>query len=177
MHILLKDPSEKIKSESHIKCALNITIDTRANGTGYIILPCNDPHRAWGEWNDYVEEIPYFLIPALKDDTPSFIGMVNGDGRNDVLFKWRTKLEITHKFTEKQIENSIRAINEYIFDEPMANNELFKTVLRSREKTPNRMQQKNKTYIMNLRINLSDKTILFHSMITFIVLMEYTISR
>ena len=58
MHILLKDPSEKIKSESHIKCALNITIDTRANGTGYIILPCNDPHRAWGEWNDFVEEIP-----------------------------------------------------------------------------------------------------------------------
>ncbi len=163
MHILLKDPSEKIKSESHIKCALNITIDTRANGTGYIILPCNDPHRAWGEWNDYVEEIPYFLIPALKDDTPSFIGMVNGDGRNDVLFKWRTKLEITHKFTEKQIENSIRAINEYIFDEPMPNNELFKTVLRSREKEakPNAAEKQN---IYN---ELADKLIGQNDIISF----------
>lgn len=177
MHILLKDPSEKIKSESHIKCALNITIDTRANGTGYIILPCNDPHRAWGEWNDYVEEIPYFLIPALKDDTPSFIGMVNGDGRNDVLFKWRTKLEITHKFTEKQIENSIRAINEYILMSLWQITSYSKLCFVHVKKTPNRTQQKNKTYIMSLRINLLGKMILFHFMITFIVLMEYIINH
>ena len=46
-HFLLKDESETIKTDSHSKCALNIVIDTRANESGYIILPCNDPHRAW----------------------------------------------------------------------------------------------------------------------------------
>lgn len=133
IHILFKDVNESIKSESHMKCALNITVDTRANGTGYIILPTNDPNREWGEWNDFVEDIPYFMKPILKDNTPSFIGMVNGDGRNDMLFKWRSQLERSQKLNEKEVEKCIRIINENLLDEPLPNNELFKTVLRSRE--------------------------------------------
>ena len=82
IHILLKDPSNSIKSNSRQKCGLNIVIDTRANETGYIILPINDPHRQWGKWKDVVEDIPYFLKPLLNDNTPSFIGMMDGDGRN-----------------------------------------------------------------------------------------------
>lgn len=136
MHLLFKDPSEQIKSDSVSKCGLNITIDTRANETGYIILPVNDPNRKWGDWNDFVEDIPYFLKPILKDTTPSFIGMMNGDGRNDALFKWRTKLEQTHKLTTEEIEKTIRTINENLFSEPMPNNELFKTVLRQKDKEP-----------------------------------------
>ena len=64
---MFQDPTNSIKSDAITKCGLNITIDTRANGTGYIVLPCNDPHRKWGQWNDFVEEIPYFLLPLLKD--------------------------------------------------------------------------------------------------------------
>ena len=56
MHLVFEDSSGDISSDSHSKCALNIDIDTRANGTGYIVLPCNDPHRKWGQWNDVVEE-------------------------------------------------------------------------------------------------------------------------
>lgn len=134
IHILLQDPTEKIKSDSRSKCGLNIVIDTRANDSGYIILPCNDPHREWGEWNDYVEEIPYFLLPLLKDSTPSFIGMAEGDGRNNALFKWRSQLERSQKLTKEQVEKSIRIINENLFDTPMPNNELFKTVLKERDK-------------------------------------------
>lgn len=131
MHLLFKDPSENIKTGARMKCGLNIVIDTRANGTGYIILPCNDPHRKWGQWNDFVENIPYFLKPILKDvNNPTFIGMSEGDGRNDVLFKWRKKLEQTRKLTEAEVEKTLRTINEYIFDTPIPNNELFKTVLR-----------------------------------------------
>lgn len=130
MHIVFADPSENIKSDSRFKCALNITIDTRANGTGYIILPCNDPHRTWGKWNDYVEDIPYFLKPVLKDSTPTFIGLTEGDGRNNALFKWRTKLEQSRKLSAAEVEKSIRIINENVFETPMPNSELFKTVLR-----------------------------------------------
>lgn len=130
IHILLRDSTQQIKSDAHMKCALNIMIDTRANKTGYIVLPCNDPHREWGKWQDTVEEIPYFLKPILKDNTPSFIGMVDGDGRNDALFKWRTQLEKTNKLTKSEIEKSLRIINENLFDIPMTNAEMYKTVLR-----------------------------------------------
>ena len=135
IHILLQDPTHGLKSDSRHKCGINIVVDTRANETGYIVLPCNDPHRAWGEWNDYVEDIPYFLLPLMKENTPSFIDMQNGDGRNDALFKWRTKLEQCGKLTKEQIEKCIRIINENLFAEPMPNQELFKTVLREREKS------------------------------------------
>lgn len=134
IHILFRDDSDGIKSEARSKCALNIEVDTRANGTGYIILPTNDPHREWGKWNDMVEDIPYFLKPLTKNNIPSFVGMTEGDGRNSALFKWRTILEATNKLTNEQVEKSVRIINENIFETPMPNNELFKTVLRSREK-------------------------------------------
>lgn len=134
MHLLFQDSTEKIKSDSRNKCGLNISIDTRANDSGYIILPCNDPHRCWGDWNDYVEELPYFLYPILKDMTPSFVGMKEGDGRNNALFKWRSKLEQANKLTAEQVEKCIRIINENLFDTPMPNNELFKTVLKQRDK-------------------------------------------
>ena len=133
MHILFQDPTNEIKSDAICKCGINITIDTRANGTGYIILPCNDPHREWGEWNDYVEDIPYFLLPLCKDNTPSFIGMTEGDGRNNALFKWRGKIEQAGKLSKEHVEKCIRIINENLFETPLPNNELFKTVLKERD--------------------------------------------
>ena len=134
MHILFKDPTRQIKSEAKMKCSLNIEVDTRANETGYIILPCNDPYRAWGDWNDFVEDIPYFMKPMVRKDTPSFIGMVNGDGRNDALWRWRGVLEVCHKLSDEEIEKSIRIINENLFDTPIPNPELFKSVLRDKDK-------------------------------------------
>lgn len=134
IHILLKDSHRKMKSNSVMKCSLNLTVDTRANGTGYIILPCNDPNRSWGKWSDYVEEIPYFLKPMLKDKTPSFIGMTDGDGRNDALIRWRYRLMACGKLSDEEIEKSIRIINENLFDTAIPNPELFKTVLRDLKK-------------------------------------------
>ena len=135
VHLLFQDPSQNIKSDSRSKCGLNLVVDTRANNTGYIVLPCNDPHRSWGQWNDYVENIPYFLLPLCKNNTPSFIGMMDGDGRNDALFKWRSRLEETNKLTDEQVEKCIRIINENLLATPIPNNELFKTVLRKKEKS------------------------------------------
>ena len=143
IHCLFRDPTETIKSDSRMKCGLNIMVDTRANETGYIVLPCNDPHREWGEWRDYVEEIPYFLKPACKDATESFIGMAEGDGRNNALFKWRTRLETCNKFTPAEVEKCIRIINENLFETPMANNELFKTVLRQKDKEIKKTDKEN----------------------------------
>lgn len=134
IHLLFKDTPRDIKSNSRMKCGLNILIDTRANETGYIVLPSNDPHREWGKWPEIIEEVPYFLKPLLKDNTPSFIGMGDGDGRNDALFKWRSRLETQpNKISPAEIEKCIKIINEYLFDVSLPNSELYKTVLRSKD--------------------------------------------
>ena len=159
IHILFTDNEGRIKSISKEKCGLNIEIDTRANGTGYIVLPCNDPHRRWGEWNDFVEEIPYFLKPFTKTTTECFIGMKEGDGRNSALFKWRSVLESKSHMSDKQIENTIRTINENLFDIPIPNNELFKTVLRTREK------EEKKTEKDNIYNQIADEIILKYDVV------------
>ena len=164
MHLLFRDPTEKIKSVAKQKCGINIEIDTRANKSGYIVLPCNDIHRAWGEWNDYVEDIPYFLTPILSDSTPSFIGMVDGDGRNDALFKWRSQLERSHKLTDEQIEKCIRIINENLFDAPMANKELYKTVLREKKLDKQATSALDKDNVFN---KLADDIIAKHDLISY----------
>lgn len=144
IHCLFTDRTCQIKSDSRLKCGINLEVDTRANETGYVVLPCNDPHRKWGTWNDFVEEIPYFLIPLMKDNTPSFIGLGEGDGRNNALFKWRSRLEVSNKLSKEQIEKCIRIINENLFSIAMPNTELFKTVLR--EKTEEKKKEKENPY-------------------------------
>lgn len=130
IHILFSDPSNSIKNVVKEKCALNLIIDTRANEGGYIVLPCNDPHRSWGRLDDVTEDIPYFLKPIGKDSTASFIGMKNGDARNDALFRWRGVLRQRQKLSDEEIKKSIRIINENLFETPLENKELFQTVLR-----------------------------------------------
>lgn len=164
IHILFRDNTRSIKTDAKIKCALNFEIDIRANETGYIVLPSNDPHRKWGEWNDFVEEIPYFLKPLMKESTPSFIGMQDGDGRNNALFRWRNKLEQVHKLTDKEIEKSIRIINENVFDTPMPNSELFKTVLRDKEKKEDKKEKIEKENIYN---TIADDIIGKHDIISY----------
>ena len=163
IHILLKDPNCNIKSGAKMKCGLNIVIDTRANETGYVVLPCNDPHRKWGKWHDYVEDIPYFLKPICNNSTPSFIGMTDGDGRNDALFKWRSVLEASHKLTDEEIEKCIKIINENLFDTAITNSELYKTVLRKHEKKE-KLDAANKPNLFN---RLADELLARYDMIAY----------
>lgn len=129
-HFIFTDRSCTIENKARLSTAISLTVDYRAQGKGYIILPCNDPHRQWGEWNDYVDEIPYYMTPVGKANTFSMVGLKNGDGRNDALFNWRIRLEKTKKFSKSQVETSIRIINESLFEDPISNDELYKTVLR-----------------------------------------------
>lgn len=166
VHILFADPTHQIKSDAHVKCGLNIDIDTRANKTGYIVLPVNDPYRQWGTWNDFVEDIPYFLKPLMKDNTPSFVGMTEGDGRNDALYKWRKKLIQTHKMTDGEIEKTCRTINEYLFAVAMSNNELYKTVLRDLE-PDNTAQNQEKVEKTNAYNEIAEKIVSQFDIISF----------
>lgn len=160
-HFLFKDDTNEMKSVVKYKCSLNVEIDTRANETGYIVLPCNDPHREWGEWKDGIEDIPYFLKPLTKDATPSFIGMTEGDGRNDALYRWRFKLEKA-AMSASEVEKSIRIINENLFEIPISNAELFKTVLREQDTKIEKEEQDNRLNAIADRI-LSKHDLIFYS--------------
>jgi putative DNA primase/helicase len=134
VHFLFKDEHLSVPSDAVTKCALGITVDHRANKKGYIILPVNDPHRSWGEWRDDIADIPAFLKPIMiaKNQIESFIGLAEHTGRNDALFKWRTKLLQSNRLTDSEIRTSLELINEYLFDIPLPANEMEASVMKER---------------------------------------------
>lgn len=124
LHLVFRDPKKTQQSVAKVKCGLNIVIDTRANKTGYIVLPTNDPHREWGVWSDVQDILPPYLRAIGKDNTATFIGLSDGDGRNDAIFKWKTKLVQSKKLNSEEIELTLKLINENLFAVPMTNKEL-----------------------------------------------------
>lgn len=134
VHFIFRDDTMSVPSDAVTKCSLGITVDHRANKRGYIILPCNDPHRSWGEWPNEIDDIPFYLKPMMiaKNQIETFIGMDIGNGRNDALFKWRTKLLQTNKLTNEEIAQSLQIINEYLFKSPMSEQEMKASVTKER---------------------------------------------
>lgn len=159
VHFLFKDKSLSIATDAVTKCSLGITVDHRANNKGYIILPCNDPHRSWGEWNNTVE-IPYFLKPMMvaKNQIETFIGMSDGEGRNTELFKWRTKLLQVNKLTKEQITESLKLINENLFETPMNEKEMEQSVLKARKSDDKQAEKAEK-----IKLNVLEKENIYNT--------------
>ena len=151
VHFLFKDTNCQIMTDAVTKCSIGITVDHRANNKGYVILPCNDPHRSWGDWKADINEIPFFLKPMMiaKNQIETFIGMGNGEGRNTELFKWRTKLLQTNKLTKEQLDLSLTYINENLFETPLPPEEMEKSVLKPR-KTDDQQAEKSEKQKLNV---------------------------
>ena len=150
VHFLFRDDKLCIPSDAVTKCALGITVDHRANHKGYIILPTNDPHRSWGDWPDEIADIPAFLKPIMiaKNQIESFIGMNEGDGRNDALFKWRTKLLQSNKLSDTEIREALTLINQHLFSIPMSDAEMEASVMKAR-KTDTEQREKGEKVKLN----------------------------
>lgn len=150
VHFLFRDDKLCIPSDAVTKCALGITVDHRANHKGYIILPTNDPHRSWGDWPDEIADIPAFLKPIMiaKNQIESFIGMNEGDGRNDALFKWRTKLLQSNKLSDTEIREALTLINQHLFSIPMPDAEMEASVMKAR-KTDTEQREKGEKVKLN----------------------------
>lgn len=113
-------------------CSIGITVDVRCNEKGYIVLPENDTDRSWGRISNDIDDVPFFLIPLkdLKIQT-DFVGMGEGDGRNDSLLKHMLALiDYGKELTLDEKCESIRIINRYMFKSSISDSELQKTVLR-----------------------------------------------
>lgn len=151
IHFIFRDDKMSVPSDAVTKCALGITVDHRANRKGYIILPTNDPHREWGEWVDETSDIPAFLRPIMiaKNQIVTFIGMSEGDGRNDAMFKWRTKLLQSNRLSNAEIREALELINQELFESPMPEAEMLASVTKER-KTDTEHREKGEKVKLNV---------------------------
>lgn len=131
-HFIFKN-NRGIKSISAGQASsIGIIVDVRCNEKGYIVLPENDTDRKWGKISSDIDDVPFFLTP-LKDlkIQSEFVGMDEGDGRNDALLKHMLALiDYGKGLTIDEKCESIRLINRFMFKNPIPDNELQKTVLR-----------------------------------------------
>lgn len=160
IHFIFKDSTLSIPSDAVTKCSIGITVDHRANGKGYIILPTNDPHRSWGEWPDEIDEIPFFLKPQMiaKGQIESFIDMEAADGRNTELFKWRTRLLQAGRLTDDEIRQSLRIINNYCFREALPENEMIASV-----EKPRKTDEENRGKAQRIKLNVLEKENIYNT--------------
>jgi len=99
-------------------------------------------HGKWREWvigpkyNEQKEgfildpydldELPHWLYPLPKNSSViPLIGMVEGDGRDDSLYRLSWTL-INKGFNQKQVEETFKLINVYIFEDPLDDKQLTK---------------------------------------------------
>lgn len=80
--------------------------------------------RKWLMLYSELDEIPTWLLPISKND-PRLLGT---ETRNNALFKYKLEL-YRNKFTNDDIVNTGRIINDYIFNTPLSDRELM-TILR-----------------------------------------------
>ena len=130
-HFIFKATKDAYQTAGDI-CAIGITVDTRAAGKGYIVLPVNDTDRKWGSITSDVDTLPFWLKPIKQfKNTADLIDLGTNSGRNDALLKHFLALMDYGKglTTEEKVE-AIHLINNFIFSEPLSERELETTVLR-----------------------------------------------
>lgn len=129
-HFIFKN-NKNYGQGTKIATSIGLTIDTRSQEKGYIILPHNDPDRFWGQLSETVDELPFYLRPlkGLKL-CADFIDMTEGH-RNDELLKHFLNLKdyATELNLDEKVE-SIKILNRLILKEPLDEADLMSTVLR-----------------------------------------------
>ncbi len=116
--------SNKIKNQ----CPLSFTIDYKCGDKNTVIpLKIDGTERKWLQEHKKLDELPKWLLPIGKN-VVDFSKMEEGDGRNDVLFRYILKLQ-REGLTKEEIRETIILINQYVFEEPLPEREL-ETILR-----------------------------------------------
>ena len=154
MHFIFRLPAEvrvarTITNSSHVVTMSSLEVDYRVDGRGYIVLPLNDPDREWTHLDEQIDYLPIPLYPfgqagSINLDDVNLMGLGEGDGRNDALFRWINRIK-----SKTNDVNSLSAIgqmiNECLFAKPLSNAELNSTVLRESNLTAPNTGAKRKT--------------------------------
>lgn len=152
-HFVFKEnPNHPVPQVVATYCSIGLKFDTRTTGKGYIVLPHNQDNRKWirvaaGK----IDQLPMWLFPQKTltttykqsivaedsgkkkkiDIMPSWTDMGEGDGRNEELFKYFTKLlNLKCNLTLAEKRQSVEILNDFVLDESLPDTELHATVLR-----------------------------------------------
>lgn len=110
------------KCWTEVKSVLGITIDVKTGATNSIsILKKDGKERAVIYDTKEYEEVPFWL-EVIKTDF-DLLNCKEGEGRNDKLFRYILPLQ-SAGYNRSQIKEALTIINQYIFDEPLSDNEL-----------------------------------------------------
>lgn len=113
---------EPLTNHVNINTPLTIPIDIRSYGKkSYVVMKKDGKERKWMQYNDEVDELPYWLKPIkLSKDLR---GMEDGDGRNNGLFTYIIPL-LHEKFNKEEIHKIFDLINKWIFKDPLKSTEI-----------------------------------------------------
>lgn len=126
------------KSEEPWKCfkktrlAVGIYSDCKSHSkNAYVVIKKDGQMREWVRncKADEIEPIPEWLRP-ISQPAKQFLfkGMKDGDGRNQELFNYIVYLQ-SKGMSRDGIKDAIRIINDYVFEQPLSENEI-NTILR-----------------------------------------------
>lgn len=99
--------------------------DFRCANKGYVILPFGTEGRVFNKCKE-IAELPLEFTPMIGRKE-SLLNLKEGDGRNSTLFSHLMAYK-NRGANDEQIEEMARAINELVFSQPMADDELSKIV-------------------------------------------------
>ncbi len=124
MHFLFKN-TKIDKCGTHVKLACGLTADIKIGSkNSYSVLKKDGQERQILSDifpdEDY-QEVPAFLLPVKSK--VEFLGMGDGDGRNQQLFNYILTLQ-SNGFTVDEARETLTVINRYILSKPLPESEL-----------------------------------------------------
>lgn len=119
--------AEPWKNFKKTRLAIGIYSDCRSHSkNAYVKIKDSGVMREWIRKTptEEIEDVPRWLYPISNPSHKfEFKGMHDGDGRNQELFNYIVYLQ-TKGFTRDEIKETIEVINEYVFDDPLAEYEI-----------------------------------------------------
>ncbi len=135
---------EPWKNFKKTRLAIGIFSDCRSHSkNAYVKIKDSGQMRKWIRKIpfDEVEEVPKWLYPiSSPGHNFEFKGMTNGSGRNQELFNYIVYLQ-TKGFTKDEIRTTIQIVNDYVFADPLDDQEVA-TICRDEAFKPDEEIQK-----------------------------------
>jgi putative DNA primase/helicase len=117
------------RNRTNCPCALGFNVDVKTMGNNYIVLPWGNEKELIKPFDKDCDRVPDWLVPQ-KTLGKGGIGDTGSGGRNDELFKHIHRLSSSKAYDKEEVVKAIRLVNDYIFDEPLEDEELASTILR-----------------------------------------------
>lgn len=131
VHVWFKMPEgASLKCGIKQRLAIGIYADRKSGGrNAYVKIRSHGKDRAWIKATPYEDcmTLPKWLLPitGIKSDGFGFRGWKRGDGRNQGLFDYILYLQ-SKGFLREEVRETIRIINDYVFAEPLPDEEMEK---------------------------------------------------